>query len=162
MNRRMMKRRFPVRLGAASPQAGRVNDGGDPALVKADWLTPQSYDVRVTSLRNPFNAKSAALQNAGIPNTGPIRSNEIPFRLVAGVARLITTGNRNRKALMMQNLDPIDNLFYSFSVKATAFTSFLTPGQYVLLDFVCPIDSVWAFATANISGFYREMAPGAE
>ena len=135
---------------------------GDPALVKADWLLPQAYDVKVTDFRKPpFNSDSKAAQDAGIIPSGPIVSNEIPFRLVAGEPRLIAAGNTRRKGMMLQNLDPTDNLFYSFGPQATENSSFLPPGTTLLLDFICPVNSVWCFATVDLSGYYRDFANSA-
>lgn len=155
-NRGLITRRAAMGAVVALPVASAA---GDPALVKADWLIGQSYDVKVTDLRKtPFNDDTRRNQDAGIIPDGPIVSNEVPFRLVAGQPRLIAAGNRRRKGMMLQNLDATDNLFYSFGPQATESSSFLTPGATLLLDFICPINSVWCFATVNLSGYYRDFA----
>ena len=136
----MINRRVAMGGALALPVAAAA--GGDPALVKADWLLPQAYDVRVTDFKKPpFNSDTKRNQDAGIIPDGPVVSNEIPFRLVAGEPRLIAAGNTRRKGLMLQNLDATDNLFYSFGPQATENSSFLTPGATLLLDFICPTNS---------------------
>lgn len=156
--RSLMINRRTAMSGALAVPAAALASAGDPALVKADWLLPQTYDVKVTSLKKlPFNADTKRNQDAGIMPTGPIVSNEIPFILVANEARLIAAGNTRRKGLMLQNLDATDNLFYSFGPEANGSSSFLAPGQVLLLDFLCPVNSVWAFATVNLSGYYRDF-----
>lgn len=152
----MINRRAAIRGVAALPVVALA---GDPALIKADFLMGQAYDVKVTSMRKaPFNVVTARNQDAGIMPDGPITSNEVPFRLVAGEPRLIAAGNSRRKGLMLQNLDATDNLFYTFGPEANGTSSFLTPGSTLLLDFICPTNSVWCFATVDLSGYYRDFA----
>lgn len=156
----MISRRAAMSSALAVPAAvfAARASAGDPALVKADWLLPQSYDVKVTNFKKPpFNADSKRNQDAGIIPDGPVVSNEIPFRLVANEPRLIAAGNTKRKGMMLQNLDPTDNLFYSFGPQATGQSSFLTPGATLLLDFICPVNSVWCFSTVDLSGYYRDF-----
>lgn len=156
-NARSMSRRTAMQLAVAGGAGLAL---GDPALVKADWLLPQSYDVRVTDMKKPpFNSDTKAMQDAGVMPDGPITSNEVPFIMVAGEPRLIAAGNTRRKGMMLQNLDATDNLFYSFGTQATAQSTFLTPGMTLLFDFICPVNSVWCFATVNLSGYYRDFAP---
>jgi hypothetical protein len=100
------------------------------------------------------------------PRKGPMRTTPIPFRLLANIPINILQANPHRKGLLIQNLDPVDNLYISYGlvVDLTNFAQafFLGPLGYQLLDFVTPTDAVWIFATVNLSGNIQEFAQIAE
>lgn len=130
----------------------------DPVLPNVNWLLPQAYDVSVTNLRKPaFNDRGASAAASGATRNGPVMSNDLPFSLVANEPYNLAAGNPYRVGMMLQNCDPTNNMFYSFGAVATPNSKFLTPGQTLLLDFVCPCDSVWALATVALSGVFTEM-----
>jgi hypothetical protein len=132
-------------------------------------LIPQAYDTQWTRLIEAYgtarNADPAtgsvglALASQKMRAKGPVKTNQVPFRLVAGQPYKLFNDNPNRKGLMLENLDPVTNLNFSFGIQADATAFQLVPNGVVLLDFVCPTDSVWLFATLAVSGVGAEFAP---
>lgn len=111
----------------------------------------------VTSLRREYNGRG--VDGAPLPRTGPMRGNPVPFAVVANAAAVVIAAmNPNRKGLLIQNLDPAQNLFVGFGTLADANGFALGPLGYILLDFVCPTDTISVFATANVRGYMLEMA----
>jgi hypothetical protein len=127
---------------------------------RADWLLPLAYDVKVTRLDKPaFNlyGKRGPGEQEGPP--GAIRTNPLNFQVVPLEPMMLATGNNGRKSFFLQNKDPTDNLFFSFGTEAGPNSAYLSPGQYILLDFVCPTDSVWVYGTVAVAGSFYEFAP---
>lgn len=110
----------------------------------------------VTSLKNRYG--SAATPGQRMERTGPMKSAPIPFTLTANEAFNVAAANPDRAGLLLQNADPANNLYYNFGSVASLQSFSLVPGQYILLDFVCPTDAVWVFAAFNLSGMYTEFA----
>ena len=129
-------------------------------------LIPSAYDPEVTDFALKFNGRRTNADGTPIVSqrTGPIRSNPVPFTLVANApAIVIASQNPYRKGLILQNKDLIDILFVGFGTLADARGFQIAPlGGTTLLDFVCPTDTISVFATANISGYFVEFAPTAE
>lgn len=127
-------------------------------LTNVDFLLGQAYDPKVTRLdRQPWGPTPG---NDSQPRTGPIVTAEIPFTLVGGAqASVIAASDPNRKGLILQNKDPVDDLFYSFGALADETSTFIPPRSSILLDFVCPTDRISVFALVNISGVLKTMAP---
>jgi hypothetical protein len=138
-------RRGPLTLESVMPQ-------------RVDTLLGQSYDAKVTRMdRGVFGPQPGG---DSTPRTGPIVTANMPFTLVPNaVAIVIASQDPNRKALILQNKDPVANLFYEFGALADTTSTFLTPGMYLLLDFVCPTDRVTVFAVAAVSGSLKTMSP---
>lgn len=133
--------------------------GLDMRTISGNWMPEKPYSPKITRLdKTPFGLGPAQRSAAGQPRTGPVRSNDLFAALVAFEPYLLAAGNDYRLGLMLQNCDPTDNLFYSFGVKPSLVGSFLTPGQILLLDFICPTDAVWALAGVNINCAYRDFA----
>jgi hypothetical protein len=142
---RIGRRKFPNTLESVIPQ-------------RVDYLLEQSYGRSVTRMdRGVFGPQPGG---DSTPRTGPIVTANMPFTLVGGaIAQVIASQDPNRKALILQNKDPIGNLFYEFGPLADGTSTFLTPGMYILLDFVCPTDRVTVFAMVNVSGSLKTMSP---
>lgn len=126
-------------------------------------LIPQAYDVAFTAWRADFRYQFGFARADGQPikRNGPVRSNPIPFALVANAPAIcVAIGNDARTGLIIKNLDPTTDLLVGFGVVADAATGFpISPLQTLLLDFVTPTDAIWAFSTANVRGYLIEMAP---
>lgn len=120
-------------------------------LNQVDFLIGQSYDVKVTRLdRTPWGLAPGQEDK---PRTGPIQTTEIPFTLVGGaVAQVLASADPERTGLVLQNLDPIADLYYAFGRLADATSRKLTPGMVLLRDFNCPTDRISVFALVNVSG----------
>lgn len=130
-------------------------------------LLGQAYSPNVTRLDQAFGggprdpatgSEGLALGTRGRERTGPMKTASIPFRLTPAVALNLMTDNPHRKGLVIQNLDPVTNLNVAFGTIADANSFALPPNSVMLLDFVCPTDSVWLFATLAVSGFAFEFA----
>jgi hypothetical protein len=126
-------------------------------------LIPQPYDPEVTDFALKFNGRKEG-DTSSPARTGPMRSSPVPFTLIGGApAIVIASQNPFRKGLMIQNKDLVDILYVGFGSLADVRAFQLAPlGGTVLLDFVCPTDTISVFATANISGYFVEFAPTAE
>ncbi len=121
-------------------------------------LIDQPYGPAVTNLLLRFNTRERG-PNGEIERTGPMRATPVPFRVVGGdPAKVIAAQNPARKGLLIQNLDPTNNLFVGFGQLADANGFAIQPGGYILLDFVCPTDAISVFATVNVGGYLMEMA----
>jgi hypothetical protein len=123
-------------------------------------LIPSASDIEVTDFSLKFNTRPAG-ESGPAPRTGPMRANPVPFTLIANApAIVIASQNAFRKGLMIQNKDLIDILYVGFGSLADIRSFQVAPlGGTVLLDFICPTDTISVFATANISGFFVEFAP---
>jgi hypothetical protein len=134
-----------------------------PFPVIRNALIPQAYDIAVTDFALKFNGRRTNADGSQVPQTreGPIRSNPVPFTLIANApAIIIASQNAYRKGLMIQNKDLVDVLYVGFGSLADIRSFQVAPlGGTTLLDFVCPTDTISVFATANISGFYVDFAP---
>lgn len=131
--------------------------------MKTDWLLGQSYHPKVTRFDRPaLGARAAASAASGAPRKGPLRANDMPFTLAAGVPYNVSTSNPYRESLILQNKDVVANLFFRFGGPADATSAFLSPNQFMLLDIKTPTDPVWVFALVNLSGNFIEMARIAE
>lgn len=124
---------------------------------------PGSNWVGVTDLKKrPLSGQPGGdgAAGAGAPN-GPLRTNQRAFVLVANTPLQLAPGNPWRESLIIQNRDPAVEIFVSFGQPADNTLLSLAPGApggSVVLDVKCPTDAVWAFATANASGYFAEMA----
>ena len=126
-------------------------------------LIEQSYSPNVTRLGLVLNSRGQTAPGDKVPRTGPMRSNPVPFNVIANdPAIVIAVQNPDRKGLLIQNLDVAANLFVGFGTLANARGFALGPLGYILLDFVCPTDAISVFATANVNGYFLELAPIAE
>jgi hypothetical protein len=136
---------------SVQPQANHVSRVPLQPLGEVDFLLEQTYGPKWTRLdRQPWGP--TPLQDSQ-PRTGPIVSTEIPFTLVGGaVAKVIASSDPERTGMMLQNADPVSNLFYAFGRLADATSRFLTPGMVLLRDFNCPTDRISVFAATNVSG----------
>lgn len=124
-------------------------------------LIGQSYSPGVTRLKRLFNARRGESGNE--PRTGPMRSAPIPFRLVANApAVVIAAQDPFRKGLLIQNLDATGDLFLGFGILADANGFRLPAGGVVLLDFICPTDTISVFSTVDCSGILIAFAPISE
>jgi hypothetical protein len=136
-------------------------------------LIPSAYSASVTNLKerafgsaapDQFGSEGMAISQR--PRKGPMRTTPIPFRLDANIPVNILQANPHRKGLLIQNLDPVDNLYVSYGlvISVDNFTQlfFIGPLGYQLLDYVTPTDAVWLFATVDLSGNIQEFAPIAE
>lgn len=92
--------------------------------------------------------------------TGPVRTGSVPFTLVAGIPQKIAAENLGRVGLILQNKDPTNNLFYEFGMEAGDYSTYLFPNSTILLDFVCPVDEVWVFASVALSGAFKQFGRG--
>lgn len=130
--------------------------------MRANALLPQAYDPAFTNFRIHFNALAEG--QTELKRTGPIRSNPVPFALVANAAAIvIASNNPHRTGLMIKNLDPTDNLYIGFGILADVNGFSVEPLQTIILDREsCPTDTISAFGTANIRGYLLELAPVAE
>lgn len=126
-------------------------------------LIPSSYDPEVTDFSLKFNGRKDG-ESTSPARTGVIRASPIAFTLIANApAIVIASQNAYRKGLMIQNKDLIDILYVGFGGLADVRAFQIAPlGGTMLLDFVCPTDTISVFATANVSGFLVEFAPIAE
>jgi hypothetical protein len=126
-------------------------------------LIPSAFDPEVTDFSLKFNGRREG-DNGPIARTGPIRSNPVPFTLVANApAIVIASQNAFRRGLMIQNKDLVNILYVGFGSLADLSSFQVAPlGGTTLLDFVCPTDTISVFATANLSGYYVDFAPIAE
>lgn len=122
---------------------------------RTNYLIPRANAAAVTRLdRGIANSRP----DTGPPGSvGPIVTTEIPFTLTPSALQILSATNPFRVGLMLQNKDPVNNLFYAFGVEADANSSFLSPGVVLLLDFICPIDQVSVFATVALSGHFRQF-----
>lgn len=143
----MQRRTFIQGIGAGGFGAGSFGT-----------LIDQSYGPNVTKLDRLYNKREGVL--GPTERTGPIRSNVVPFRVLANApALVISVQNPYRKGLSIQNNDPTQNLFVGFGILADANGFRVGPLTTVLFDFVCPTDAISVFALFDISGFMLEMAP---
>ena len=139
------------------------------ALKAPHLFTPlNSNDPAVTDLYAPLNptktpAQVAAAVAAGTADNYRNRnvSNTTPVQLVANAASVrVLPQNPRRTGLLIQNKDPVSDLFIGFGQKATINSLSVAPGGYVLLDFTTPNSEVYAFATANIQAVFVDMSRG--
>lgn len=128
-------------------------------------LLEQSYGLskiqqrRVFDFRRRFNNVPVGPNGEPLTRTGPLRSAPAPFSLVANAPALVVApADPNREALLIQNCDPVANLFVGFGVLADANGFFIGPLGYLLEDVKCPTDQISVFATANCRGFIRTVA----
>lgn len=125
---------------------------------------PGSNGVGVTDLARRLQAAPQGPGPGADPNTaptGPTKTGQRSFVLVANVALQLAPANPYRRGLMLQNRDPGLELFYAFGQPADTSSFSLgpgAPGGSALLDFVCPTDAVWVFATGAVSGVFAEFA----
>ncbi len=130
-------------------------------MIRNRLLPSLGKGVEVTgSLPGTFkgiNGDPSSLNNGG--RTGPNRSASSSFRLEAGVALNLCQANNYRTMLVLQNYDVAEKLFWNLGAPAFDGSGFLVPGGNFLFDVNCPTDSLWVFATVNLSGFYMESAP---
>lgn len=125
-------------------------------------LIPSAYDPEITDFALKFNGRLASDPAGPIARDGPIRAAPIPFALIGNApAIVIASQDAYRKALFIKNLDPVANLYIGFGTLADTNGLALDPLGYILLDFVCPTDTISVFATANVRGFLMTMAPTA-
>lgn len=123
-------------------------------------LIDQAYGPNVTNLFHRFNTRKKGEELGLEPRTGPIRSAPVPFAVTGGApAQVIAAQNANRKGLLIKNLDPTADLFIGFGTLADANGFSIPAGGYVLLDFVCPTDTISVFALVNVRGYLLEMSP---
>ena len=130
---------------------------------RVDWLSGKPNSVKATRLdRGILGLVPAAADGGALERAGPVITVEYPFTLVPGVPQFIAAANPWRIGMMLQNMDPVANLNYSFGPVASATSGFLVPGQVLLLDFICPTDQVSVFAAVAISGNYKDFQRSAE
>lgn len=133
------------------------------AYKRTDFLVGRPNSIKVTRLDRGILGAVPVNPDTGVPErTGPVSTAEYPFTLEVGVPQIIAAANPFRLGMMLQNKDPIANLFYSFGPVANELSGFLVPGQILLLDFICPCDQVSVFALAAISGNYKDFSRSAE
>ena len=130
------------------------------------FLPLSSNDPAVTDLWAPVNpAKTAAQQAAAAASGDNYRnrnvSNTTPVQLVANAASVrVLPQNPRRTGLLIQNKDPVADLFIGFGQQANINSLSVAPGGYILLDFTCPNSEVYAFATSNIQAVFVDMSRG--
>jgi len=117
-------------------------------------LNPAGMVPGVTRLdRGVFGAQPGAMR------VGPVKSAPVQFTLIANApAYVIAVANPARVGMLLQNRDVAADLFFNFGADANVSTGSIAPGQFLLLDFICPTDSVTVFATANVSGYFVDMS----
>lgn len=130
-------------------------------MLRTGTLIGGPSDANVTNLARRFNGRPEGSSGTD-SRTGPMRSTPIPFTLVANAPVVIAAMNPNRAGLLIQNLDPVGNLFVGFGVLADAFSLRLPPGGFMLLDFICPTDAISFFSTVNCAGYLCEWAKSYE
>lgn len=122
-------------------------------------LIPKAFDVTVTRTdRGVFGSPGRPMGAPEPSYNGPIVTNDIPFRLTANVPYNIVVSNKRRRGLILYNADPVDNLFFAFGKQANELSTACEPGEKVLLDFTCPTDGVWLFATVDLAGTFMEFS----
>lgn len=128
-------------------------------LDRVDFVLGQSYDPKVTRLdRAPFGPQPGRDSE---PRTGPILTTSIPFRLVGGApAQVLAAYDPNRKGFLLQNKDPVDDLFYELGALADETSTILPPRNGILFDFTTPCDRISVFSLVDISGCIKLFAPG--
>lgn len=133
-----------------------------------DTMVGSAYSPNVTRLDLPAfgtakkpdpytGSVSPAIQ--AIARKGPIRTTSIVFQLVPSVPLNLLQANPHRKGIMITNKDAVASLFLSFATVADGSSFPMAPGAVILLDFICPTDSLWVFATAAVAGVCLEFAP---
>jgi len=119
-------------------------------------LVPEPWDDHWTKLADGvFNAKPDALAPstaAGVsPNSNAVSTNTTAITAATPNDKAILTANPNRRLLIIQNAstataagDEAPTFFVAFGQNAQQFGSlFLPPGVGIVLDYACPIDSVY-------------------
>lgn len=130
---------------------------------RTDWLSGKPNSVKITRVDRGILGRVPTMPDGSqAPRTGPVVTTEIPFTLVAGVPQIIAANNPWRVGLMLQNKDPVTNLFFSFGPIASDISGFLTPNASILLDFICPTDQVSVFSLLAISGNFKDFSRSAE
>ena len=129
---------------------------------RTDWLVGRPNSTKITRLDRGILGQVPTRADGSSARTGPICTTEYPFTLVPNEPQIIAAANPWRLGMMLQNKDPIANLFFSFGPVASVLSGFLVPGQVLLLDFICPTDQVSVFAAAAISGNYKDFSRSAE
>lgn len=135
-------------------------------------LPDQSYDPRVTDLSKPFNVPAATGPQtiASInPTTGLAMTqggwvnrnvtNTIPFRLVQAVSTRALPYNPKRTGLLIQNLDTVNPLNFSFANDLQGNGGQIGAGGSALFDFTTPPDTLYLFCGgANLSALVMEFS----
>lgn len=130
---------------------------------RTNWIPGKPNNVGVTRLdRGILGKVPTNADGSDAARTGPVVTTEIPFTLVPGEVQFIAAATPWRVGLMLQNKDPVDNLFYSFGTVANELSGFLTPRATIILDFICPTDQVTVFALVAISGNFKDFSRSAE
>lgn len=130
---------------------------------RTDWLVGKPNSVKFTRIdRGILGRVPTNSDGSDAPRTGPVCTTEYPFTLIPGEPQIIAAANPWRVGMMLQNKDPVDNLFFSFGPIANELSGFLTPQATLLLDFICPSDQVSVFALVAISGNFKDFSRSAE
>lgn len=115
-------------------------------------LVPDQFASTLTRLDD------GAMKSRKPTKTGAIVASPFNGSLNANQNILVAAANKNRKALLIQNLDATANLYIGFGIFADVNGFFLGAKGIMLLDVVCPTDAVYLLATANIQFFFGEMS----
>lgn len=145
-------------------------------LTRYRALPDQSYDPRVTDLSKPFNVPaSTGPQTVTIdPNTGAQVTqggwinrnvtNTIPVRLVGIIAGIssgsvrILPNNPKRTGLLIQNLDAVNALNFSFANDLAGNGAQIGAGGSILLDFTTAPDALYLFSAVPLSALVLEFS----
>lgn len=135
-------------------------------------LPDQSYDPRITDLSKPFNVPAATgpqTIDTVNPATGLATvaggwvnrnvTNMIPVALVAGVSLRVLPYNPKRTGLILQNLDAVNPLNFSFANDLKGNGGQIGAGGSILLDFTTPPDTLYLFSGAgNLASMVIEFS----
>jgi hypothetical protein len=133
-------------------------------------LPDQSYDPRVTDLSRPFNVPAST--GPQTVTTDPVTGNQVtqggwinrnvtntsPIRLQAGVSLRVLPANLKRTGLLIQNLDAVNALNFSFGNDLQGNGAQIGAGGSALFDFTTPPDTVYLFSGANLSAIVVEIS----
>lgn len=123
-------------------------------------LFPPGADPLVTRLNRGFagaRPSASGMPAAAAREGGIVKSAPNSFRLEANVPYILAVQNPRRVGLMLQNLDPAQDLFFNFGAEVTLSSGIIVPRGTILLDFVCPTDQLTVMGAVAMSGYFVEM-----
>lgn len=149
-------------------------------MVRMATLMPEPYSPRWTVLDDEYFAArdwvpSVTTYNGDIVPSGSVTVTVTPPTPVSVVHEeigsspnafnigtvpvQILNNNPKRRGLILQNLDTVDTLFYSFNVVADPNSSLqLAPGGAILLDFVTPTGPLWVVGSGALKLLCSEFS----
>lgn len=129
--------------------------------IRMNRVYDSPYDVRLTDLNNPIIPRrgDAASGGDGFQNRNVTFTMRVT--LVGGNPGVrVLPDNPRRVGLVIQNLDAVADLNWSFGNSQDAAGMILVPRSSFLFDFTTPRDGLYLFSAANITVSVMDITRG--